>query len=183
MDHLFIALLTGIGLSAACGFRIFIPMLVVSVASHGGSLALAPGFEWIGTYPAMGAFDVATVLEVAAYYIPWLDNLRDTETRARIKQEVLAPATEWENLGQLASPQGILLVSAEGAGDWAERLLPLPPELLGTGNGDPGNIVEGLRTTGYFLTRWLAHSLGDRPLPEARARLVDRLKREAESEK
>lgn len=53
-------------------------MLVVSVASHGGYLDLAPGFEWIGTYPAMGAFGVATVLEIGAYYIPWLDNLLDT---------------------------------------------------------------------------------------------------------
>ena len=78
MDHIFIAVLTGIGLSAACGFRVFVPMLVVSVASHGGYLDLAPGFEWIGTYPAMGAFAVATVLEIGAYYLPWLDNLLDT---------------------------------------------------------------------------------------------------------
>ena len=78
MDHLFLALLTGIGLSAACGFRVFVPMLVVSIASHAGYLELAPGFEWIGSYPAMGAFGVATVLEIGAYYIPWLDNLLDT---------------------------------------------------------------------------------------------------------
>lgn len=78
MDHLLITLMTGIGLSAACGFRIFVPMLVVSVASHAGYLDLAPGFEWIATYPAMGAFAVATLLEIGAYYIPWLDNLLDT---------------------------------------------------------------------------------------------------------
>ncbi|MCI2399719.1 DNA repair protein RecO [Aliiroseovarius subalbicans] len=75
------------------------------------------------------------------------------------------------------SPKSGRAVSAEGAGDWAERLLPLPPELLGVGTGDAANVVEGLHTTGHFLTRWLAHSLGDKPLPEARARLVDRLKR------
>ena len=57
---------------------IFVPMLVVSVASHAGYLELASGFEWVGSYPAMGAFAVATVLEVGAYYIPWLDNLLDT---------------------------------------------------------------------------------------------------------
>jgi hypothetical protein len=77
MDHVFIALLTGIGLSAACGFRVFVPMLVVSVAAHGGYLDLAPGFEWIGAYPAMAAFAVATALEIGAYYVPWLDNLLD----------------------------------------------------------------------------------------------------------
>ncbi|MHA6265258.1 DNA repair protein RecO [uncultured Aliiroseovarius sp.] len=76
------------------------------------------------------------------------------------------------------SPRTGRAVSAEAAGDWAERLLPLPPELLGSGDGSAQNVVDGLVTTGYFLTRWLAHSLGDKPIPEARARLVDRLKRD-----
>lgn len=68
----------GIGLSAACGFRIFVPPLVMSIAALSGVLQLAPGFEWIGTYPALVAFAVATGIEIAAYYIPWVDNLLDT---------------------------------------------------------------------------------------------------------
>ena len=68
----------GIGLAAACGFRIFIPLLVVSVASHAGKLTLAPSFQWMGTEAALVAFGCATALEIAAYYIPWLDNLLDT---------------------------------------------------------------------------------------------------------
>jgi hypothetical protein len=68
----------GIGLSAACGFRVFVPLLVMSVASLSGHLALSPGFSWIGSYPALIAFSVATGLEVAGYYIPWLDHLLDT---------------------------------------------------------------------------------------------------------
>ena len=75
------------------------------------------------------------------------------------------------------SPKSGRAVSAEGAGDWADRLLPLPPEMLGGGDGSRANILSGLRSTGYFLTHWLAHSLGDKPLPEARARLLDRLGR------
>lgn len=80
MDALFSVLL-GIGLSAACGFRIFVPLLVMSLAAQYGSgpfdLPLAPGFAWIGTLPALIAFSVATVLEIGAYYIPWLDNALD----------------------------------------------------------------------------------------------------------
>lgn len=68
----------GIGLSAACGFRIFVPPLVMSIAALSGVLQLAPGFEWIGTYPALVAFAVATGIEIAAYYVPWVDNLLDT---------------------------------------------------------------------------------------------------------
>jgi hypothetical protein len=72
------SILLGIGLSAATGFRIFIPFLVASIATITGYHPLSPSFEWIGTYPALIAFGVATVLEIAAYYIPWFDNLLDT---------------------------------------------------------------------------------------------------------
>src|SRR6266404_6194452 len=68
----------GIGLSAACGFRVFVPLLVMSIAALSGHLTLAHGFEWIESYPALVAFSVATCLEVAGYYIPWVDHLLDT---------------------------------------------------------------------------------------------------------
>ena len=67
----------GLGLSAACGFRIFVPLLGMSIASMSGHLSLASGFQWIGTWPALSAFATATVLEVGAYYIPWLDHFLD----------------------------------------------------------------------------------------------------------
>jgi len=70
--------LLGIGLAAACGFRIFVPFLVLSVAALGGHVPLAGGFEWIGTPVALTAFALATLLEVGAYFLPWLDNLLDT---------------------------------------------------------------------------------------------------------
>jgi hypothetical protein len=77
MDTL-LSICLGIGLSAACGFRIFVPLLVMSAASLTGDLTLASGFEWIGTYPALGTFIVASFLEIAAYYIPWVDNMLDS---------------------------------------------------------------------------------------------------------
>ncbi|WP_424941011.1 DNA repair protein RecO [Aliiroseovarius sp. S253] len=79
------------------------------------------------------------------------------------------------------SPKTGRAVSAEGAGEWADRLLPLPPELLGVGDGSLANVLDGLVTTGHFLTHGIAHALGDKPLPEARARFLDRLKRDAVS--
>ncbi len=68
----------GIGLSAACGFRVFVPLLVMSIASQSGHLHLASGFQWIGTTQALVMFGIATGLEVAGYFIPWVDNLLDT---------------------------------------------------------------------------------------------------------
>ena len=73
-----LSILIGIGLSAACGFRVFVPLLVMSLANMSGHLTLAAGFAWIGSYPALIAFSVATVLEIAGYYIPWVDHLLDT---------------------------------------------------------------------------------------------------------
>lgn len=67
----------GIGLSAACGFRVFVPLLVMSIAAMSGHLHLAHGFEWIATYPALVSFSVATCLEIGGYYIPWVDHLLD----------------------------------------------------------------------------------------------------------
>ena len=67
----------GIGLSAACGFRVFIPVLMVSIASLSGHMTLSQGFQWIGTYPALVIFATASIFEIVAYYIPWLDNLLD----------------------------------------------------------------------------------------------------------
>src|SRR2546425_4190452 len=68
----------GIGLSAACGFRVFVPLVVMSIAALTGHLTLARGFEWVGSYPALVAFSVATCVEIAGYYVPWVDNLLDT---------------------------------------------------------------------------------------------------------
>jgi hypothetical protein len=74
----FLGFMIGIGLSAACGFRIFVPLLGVSIASMSGYLTLTPSFAWLGTWAAFSAFATATVLEIGAYYVPWLDNLLDT---------------------------------------------------------------------------------------------------------
>ena len=74
----FTSILLGIGLSAATGFRIFVPFLVASLAAIAGYLPLSPSFEWIGTYPALIVFGAATILEITAYFIPWFDNLLDS---------------------------------------------------------------------------------------------------------
>lgn len=75
------------------------------------------------------------------------------------------------------SPKSGRAVSIAGAGDWADRLLPLPAGLSGAEVLSDASIAQGLRLTGYFLDRGLRPVLHDRPLPEARARLVDLLSR------
>lgn len=67
----------GVALAAACGFRVFVPLLVLSVASRQGYVPLADGWEWMATAPAIASFATATVLEVSAFYVPWLDHALD----------------------------------------------------------------------------------------------------------
>jgi hypothetical protein len=74
---LLLSVLAGVGLAAACGFRVFVPLLVVSVAASSGRLPLAPGFVWLATTPALLALGTATLVEIVAYYIPCLDHLLD----------------------------------------------------------------------------------------------------------
>ena len=89
-----LSILIGIGLSATCGFRIFVPLLGMSIAYHAGALDFAPGFDWIGSWPATIAFGIAMVLEIAAYYIPWLDNLLDSiATPAAVVAGTIATAS------------------------------------------------------------------------------------------
>jgi hypothetical protein len=75
---LVLSIALGIGLAAAVGFRVFLPMLVMSVAAYSGHLTLSSGFAWLATPPALVMLSVAALLEILAYYIPGVDNLLDT---------------------------------------------------------------------------------------------------------
>jgi Domain of unknown function (DUF4126) len=73
-----LSVVLGIGLAAATGLRVFLPMLVVSAAAYFGHLPLSDTFAWLGTVPALTMLSAATLIEILAYYIPGLDNLLDT---------------------------------------------------------------------------------------------------------
>jgi hypothetical protein len=74
------AVAIGIGLSASCGFRVFVPMLVSSIAAKMGIFSVNEGFQWLASWPAIISFGTATVAEILAYYVPFIDNLLDTIT-------------------------------------------------------------------------------------------------------
>lgn len=67
----------GVGLAAAAGFRVFLPLLAMGIAVKSGYLPITESFQWIATTPALLMLAVAAVAEVIAYYIPVFDNLLD----------------------------------------------------------------------------------------------------------
>ena len=72
-----LSVVLGIGLAAATGFRVFLPMLVMSVAAYTGHLQLDNSFAWLATPSALTMLGVAAVAEILAYYVPGVDNLLD----------------------------------------------------------------------------------------------------------
>jgi hypothetical protein len=72
-----VAIAMGVGLAAAVGFRVFLPMLVLSIAAYSGHVPLSSGLAWLGTPAALVMLSVAAALEILAYYIPGVDNVLD----------------------------------------------------------------------------------------------------------
>ena len=78
MSDFALSIVLGIALAAATGFRVFLPMLIVSGAAYTGHLSLDNSFAWLATPSALTMLSVAALAEVLAYYIPVIDNLLDT---------------------------------------------------------------------------------------------------------
>jgi hypothetical protein len=110
-------LVLGLGLSAACGFRVFVPLLAVSAAGLAGWLPLAEGFRWVATWPALTALAVATVVETVAYHVPWLDHALDTlAAPAAVLAGTLLTASQLGELEPLAKWTLALIAGGGAAG-------------------------------------------------------------------
>ncbi len=67
----------GVGLAACCGFRVFVPLFIAALGHKLGIIGSLTAFEWLDSWAALITLGVATVVELGAYYIPWLDNALD----------------------------------------------------------------------------------------------------------
>lgn len=103
----------GIGLAAATGFRIFMPMFAVSLASYLGWIPANVNFEWLSGLPTLMATGIAMMVEIVAYYIPFVDHLLDTASipLATIAGSVMF-ASQFTDLGTF--PQWALALIAGG---------------------------------------------------------------------
>jgi hypothetical protein len=147
----------GLGLAAACGFRVFLPLLVAGAAAHLGHLPLAPGFEWLGSTPALIAFGTATALEVGAYYVPWLDHTLDAiATPAAVLAGMMATASVRTELPPVLQWLVPIVAGGGTAGllQGATVLFRLKSAALTGGIGNPA--VSTAELLGAVLTSLLA---------------------------
>ncbi len=153
-----LSVLTGIGVAAACGFRVFVPLLALGLAGRAGVLPLNDTFAMLGTLPALIALGTAAVLEVAAYYVPWLDNALDVVAApAAVVAGVLASAAAITDLPPVLT-WGIALIGGGGAAGLlhgATSLLRLKSTAVTGGAGNPvvstGELIGALVTSALAL--------------------------------
>jgi len=147
----------GIGLSAACGFRVFVPLLVMNLASLGGQLHLASGFAWIGSYYATVAFGTATVVEALGYYIPWLDHVLDiVATPAAIIAGIVATASMVTDLSPFLKWTLALIAGGGIAGLVQGTTVTLRAKSLVSTAGIGNPLVSTLELVGSIITALLA---------------------------
>jgi len=132
--HIISAVALGIALSACCGFRIFVPMLAAAVAAHNHWFNVSPDMQWLASLPATICFATAAIVEIGAYYFPFLDNILDA---------VAAP---------LAIAAGTILAFAILPTGQGEPLLRWVVALIG-GGATAGTIHVGTGLLRLFTTK------------------------------
>ncbi|SHI33011.1 DUF4126 domain-containing protein [Aquimarina spongiae] len=78
MQEIILSICLGVGLAAAVGFRVFLPLLVLSLAGHYNIIPLNQSWEWVGSTLSIWVLVIATLVEIFGYFIPWFDNILDT---------------------------------------------------------------------------------------------------------
>ena len=147
----------GFGLSAACGFRVFVPLLIMSIASVTGHLRLSEEFRWISSVPALVIFSTATAMEILAYYIPWLDHLLDSlATPAAVVAGVIASASVVTDLSPLVKWSLALIAGGGIAGiiQGTTVLTRLKSTAITGGFGN--SLISTLELAGSIMTAFLA---------------------------
>ncbi|HEU5108733.1 MAG TPA: DUF4126 domain-containing protein [Micromonosporaceae bacterium] len=141
----------GIGLAAACGFRLFVPFLVLGVAARLGEVPLTSGFAWLASNEALIALTVATVLEAAAYKVPWLDHLLDLLTSpAAVIAGMLASAAVVTDLPPLLR-WGAIVIGGGGAAALVQGATVLARVKSAVTTGGLGNPLVALWELGSAL--------------------------------
>ncbi len=149
MVETLLSLCIGIGLSAACGFRVFVPLLVMSIASLMGWFEPMKGFEWLAIPSVCMGLAVATVCEIGAYYIPWVDNALDTiaTPAAMVAGTLTTMAVSSSEMSQFASWAAAIIVG----GGTATAVQMGTVAVRGLSTATTGGIANPVVSTGEWI--------------------------------
>ena len=144
-----LGLCIGIGLSAACGFRVFVPLLVMSLAALVGWFEPMAGFEWLSTPAVCVALAVATLFEIGAYYIPWVDNALDAiaTPAAMVAGTLTTMAVSTGEMSQFASWAAAIIVG----GGTATAVQMSTVAVRGVSTATTGGVANPVVSTGEWI--------------------------------
>jgi hypothetical protein len=144
-----LAVALGLGLATAAGLRVFVPVFGAGLAAHLGLIELSPSFAWLGTTTALVALGTATVAEILAYYVPWLDHALDVvATPAAVGAGILASAAVMVDLPPMLQ-WGVAIIGGGGAAGLMQAMsvgMRLKSALTTGGLGNP--VVSTAETLG-----------------------------------
>jgi hypothetical protein len=148
-----LGLCIGIGLSAACGFRVFVPLLVMSLASLMGWFEPMKGFEWLAMPSVCIALGFATLCEITAYYIPWVDNALDTiaTPAAMVAGTLTTMAVSSGEMSQFASWAAAIIVG----GGTATAVQMSTVAVRGLSTATTGGTANPVVSTGEWISAFL----------------------------
>ena len=146
--ELLLSLALGIGLSAATGFRIFVPALMASGASLMGWISPDESFAWLATWPAFAVFASASVVEIGAYYIPWIDNALDT---IAVPGSIMAGGLLATSFLEIDSPMLQWIIGMMAGGSTAGLVQTGTSLLRGASTATTGGIANPLVSTSENL--------------------------------
>jgi hypothetical protein len=151
------AILAGVGLAAACGLRVFVPLLALSAACAFGFVEPPAGMKWLDSATAVFLFGIATAVEVAAYYVPWLDNALDTiTTPGSVVAGTVAVAAMMPDLHPSVR-WSLALIAGGGAAGIVQTGSVLTRAVSGATTGGIGNpVISTLELIGSILLTILA---------------------------
>jgi hypothetical protein len=160
LPGMLLSIALGIGLAAATGFRVFLPLLIAALAARSGMLPLSDGFAWLASTPALVTLGSAALLETLAYYIPGVDHVLDLlASPVTVAAGVVASASVMADV-----PPGVMwpvaIIAGGGIAGLTKGSAALVRAKTGMATGGLGNpVVSTVETIGATALAILAIAL------------------------
>ena len=147
-----LSIFLGIGLAASAGFRVFLPLFVLSLAAHFNVIPLNESWLWVGSFPALITLGIAMIVEIFAYYIPFVDNLLDTiATPLAAIAGTAAMASTMVDLDPMLT-WGLAIIAGGGTATAMQGMTSVTRLASSVKTGGLGNPIVSTAETGTAIT-------------------------------
>ncbi len=152
MTATIISIFLGIGLAASVGFRVFLPLFALSIASHFNIIPINESWAWVGGIPAIISLGIAMIAEILGYYIPFVDNILDTiATPLAALAGTAAMASTLVHLDPMMT-WGLAIIAGGGTATAMQGMTTMTRLASAVKTGGLGNPIVSTAETGMAIT-------------------------------